>query len=279
MFINIEWNLSRIKINDLGMNLANITIVFSTLFTNYGLYIFSVFKNIVFLYRHKHYSILEKNIVMKKDFEKCSSMFETDTKSKTIKLLVTTLIISSLILLVPVTTSAQFKISEKEFDNKYASRFKMIDDNIVIQKVIEFPNMNKDELYNKAKRYMDDRILKKYTAESTNTDYSYTNYSLIITENKIDFLWSKSLVTMNASIRYIYKLEIKDSKLRATISARSFAIPTFPYLEFKDWFPYKDKMKKYMRRLLVQFVDYSDELFEHTKKGIETPPVKVEDEW
>ena len=42
---------------------------------------------------------------------------------------------------------------------------------------------------------------------------------------------------------------------------------------------YKDKMKKYMRRLLVQFVDYSDELFEHTKKGIETPPVKVEDEW
>lgn len=124
------------------MNLANITIVFSTLFTNYGLYIFSVFKNIVFLYRHKHYSILEKNIVMKKDFEKCSSMFETDTKSKTIKLLVTTLIISSLILLVPVTTSAQFKISEKEFDNKYASRFKMIDDNIVIQKVIEFPNMN-----------------------------------------------------------------------------------------------------------------------------------------
>ena len=144
------------------MNLANITIVFSTLFTNYGLYIFSVFKNIVFLYRHKHYSILEKNIVMKKDFEKCSSMFETDTKSKTIKLLVTTLIISSLILLVPVTTSAQFKISEKEFDNKYASRFKMIDDNIVIQKVIEFPNMNKDELYNKAKRYMDDRILKKY---------------------------------------------------------------------------------------------------------------------
>ncbi|WP_196381298.1 DUF4468 domain-containing protein, partial [Bacteroides thetaiotaomicron] len=167
---------------------------------------------------------------MKKDFEKCSSMFETDTKSKTIKLLVTTLIISSLILLVPVTTSAQFKISEKEFDNKYASRFKMIDDNIVIQKVIEFPNMNKDELYNKAKRYMDDRILKKYTAESTNTDYSYTNYSLIITENKIDFLWSKSLVTMNASIRYIYKLEIKDSKLRATISARSFAIPTFPYL-------------------------------------------------
>lgn len=261
------------------MNLANITIVFSTLFTNYGLYIFSVFKNIVFLYRHKHYSILEKNIVMKKYFEKCSSMFETDTKSKTIKLLVTTLIISSLILLVPVTTSAQFKISEKEFDNKYASRFKMIDDNIVIQKVIEFPNMNKDELYNKAKRYMDDRILKKYTAESTNTDYSYTNYSLIITENKIDFLWSKSLVTMNASIRYIYKLEIKDSKLRATISARSFAIPTFPYLEFKDWFPYKDKMKKYMRRLLVQFVDYSDELFEHTKKGIETPPVKVEDEW
>lgn len=157
MFINIEWNLSRIKINDLGMNLANITIVFSTLFTNYGLYIFSVFKNIVFLYRHKHYSILEKNIVMKKDFEKCSSMFETDTKSKTIKLLVTTLIISSLILLVPVTTSAQFKISEKEFDNKYASRFKMIDDNIVIQKVIEFPNMNKDELYNKAKRYVSPR--------------------------------------------------------------------------------------------------------------------------
>ena len=84
---------------------------------------------------------------------------------------------------------------------------------------------------------------------------------------------------MNASIRYIYKFEIKDSKLRATISARSFAIPTFPYLEFKDWFPYKDKMKKYMRRLLVQFVDYSDELFEHTKKGIKTPPVKVEDEW
>ena len=34
-----------------------------------------------------------------------------------------------------------------------------------------------------------------------------------------------------------------------------------------------------MRRILSQFVDYTEELFAHTKKGIETPQMKMEDDW
>ena len=129
-----------------------------------------------------------------------------------------------------------------------------------------------------AKNYMDSRIQKKSVPYSTNTDYSYSNYSLIITERKNDFIcFSKKIAgTCYAAIEYIYKLEIKDYRIRATIIAHRLGIAG-------SWGDMKDcvsnKHNKYMRRILSQFVDYTEELFAHTKKGIETPQMKMEDDW
>ncbi|EFS31122.2 DUF4468 domain-containing protein [Bacteroides sp. D2] len=182
-------------------------------------------------------------------------------------------------LLFPIFTYAQIKINKEEFEKEYSSKLVLDkDDNLVFQKILEFPQYTKEKLYEMAKNYMDSRIQKKSVPYSTNTDYSYSNYSLIITERKNDFIcFSKKIAgTCYAAIEYIYKLEIKDYRIRATIIAHRLGIAG-------SWGDIKDcvsnKHNKYMRRILSQFVDYTEELFAHTKKGIETPQMKMEDDW
>ena len=182
-------------------------------------------------------------------------------------------------LLFPIFTYAQIKINKEEFEKEYSSKLVLDkDDNLVFQKILEFPQYTKEKLYEMAKNHMDSRIQKKSVPYSTNTDYSYSNYSLIITERKNDFIcFSKKIAgTCYAAIEYIYKLEIKDYRIRATIIAHRLGIAG-------SWGDMKDcvsnKHNKYMRRILSQFVDYTEELFAHTKKGIETPQMKMEDDW
>lgn len=178
-----------------------------------------------------------------------------------------------------VLVQAQNKISENEFNNKYANKFKLINDNIEIQTIFEFPNVKKDELYHRAKAYLDDRIQKKYVSESTNTDYSYTEYSLIVTEKKDDIIWSK-FPTWYATAEYIYKLEIKDSRIRATITLFSFKQPEYNGLELVDIFPFTNKLSKKMRRILAEFIDYSEQLFIHTQNKIDYASYdSAEDDW
>mgnify|MGYP001325592818 CR=1 FL=1 len=182
-------------------------------------------------------------------------------------------------LLFPIFTYAQIKINKEEFEKEYSSKLVLDkDDNLVFQKILEFPQYTKEKLYEMAKNYMDSRIQKKSVPYSTNTDYSYSNYSLIITERKNDFIcFSKKIAgTCYAAIEYIYKLEIKDYRIRATIIAHRLGIAG-------SWGDMKDcvsnKHNKYMRRILSQFVDYTEELFAHTKKRLETPQMKMEDDW
>ena len=105
-------------------------------------------------------------------------------------------------------------ISLKKFEEEYKNRIHVEGTNIVFRKIFEYPQLKKEELYERAKAYLDDRILKKYVSESTNTDFSYSDMSLIITETKNDFLWEKTFITkVNFSIEYIIKLEIKDYNL------------------------------------------------------------------
>lgn len=182
-------------------------------------------------------------------------------------------------LLFPIFTYAQIKINKEEFEKEYSSKLVLDkDDNLVFQKILEFPQYTKEKLYEMAKNYMDSRIQKKSVPYSTNTDYSYSNYSLIITERKKDFIcFSKKIAgTCYAAIEYIYKLEIKDYRIRATIIAHRLGIAG-SWGDMKDYV--SNKHNKYMRRILSQFVDYTEELFAHTKKRLETPQMKMEDDW
>lgn len=207
------------------------------------------------------------------------SLFTLRVNSITKNVYIKLLIITILFLCFSTTTWAQRKISEKEYESNYANKYELRDNNIVIQTILDFPGMNKEELYKRAKDYLDDRIQKKYTTESTNTDYSYTNYSLIITEEKNDFLWIKTILSpFYAVAKYIYKLEVKDNRIRATIIVFSIKQPEYN-IEFKDIFPFTNKLKSKMRRVIADFVDYSDELFTHTQKGIEAPQIKTDDNW
>lgn len=207
------------------------------------------------------------------------SLFTLRVNSITKNVYIKLLIITILFLCFSTTTWAQRKISEKEYESNYANKYELRDNNIVIQTILDFPGMNKEELYKRAKDYLDDRIQKKYTTESTNTDYSYTNYSLIITEEKNDFLWIKTILSpFYAVAKYIYKLEVKDNRIRATIIVFSIKQPEYN-IEFKDIFPFTNKLKSKMRRVIADFVDYSDELFTHTQKGIEAPQIKADDNW
>lgn len=195
------------------------------------------------------------------------------------KILISLFMIVSFGLLLPIFTYAQIKINKEEFEREYSSKLVLDEnDNLVFQKILEFPQYTREKLYEMAKDYMDYRIQKKLVPYSTNKDYSYSNYSLIITERKNDFIcFSKKITgTCYAAIEYIYKLEIKDYRIRATIIAHRLGIAG-SWGDMKDCI--SNKNNKYMRRILSQFVNYTDELFAHTKKGIETPQTKTEDNW
>ena len=159
-------------------------------------------------------------------------------------------------------------ISESEFNKNYADKFDIVGGNIEMQRIFQFPNLNKEELYKRSKAYLDDRIQKKYAPLSTNANYSYTDYSLIITEGIDDLYWGKALGNMYSTAKYIYKLEVKDYKVRATIILYSFKQPEYYDIELTDLFPFTNKLKRKMRRVLADFIDYADELFIHTQKGI-----------
>lgn len=171
-------------------------------------------------------------------------------------------------------------ISLKKFEEEYKNRIHVEGTNIVFRKIFEYPQLKKEELYERAKAYLDDRILKKYVSESTNTDFSYSDMSLIITETKNDFLWEKTFITkVNFSIEYIIKLEIKDYKVRASILPSKFQHYNSSY-DFKEYWPFTDKYKKLMqKRILYQLVDYTDVLFDHIEKGIAKDITTTDDNW
>ena len=58
------------------------------------------------------------------------------------------------------------KISEEEFNKHYADRFEIVGENIEIQRVFQFSDIDKEELYRRAKAYLDDRIQKKYEGKT-----------------------------------------------------------------------------------------------------------------
>lgn len=171
---------------------------------------------------------------------------------------------------------AQKNISEREFEERYANSFKLVDNNIEIQRILQFPNLGKDVLTQRVKAYFDDRIQKKYASVSSNVDYSYSDDSFMITEELDKIKWNKFPATY-AKIGYIYKLEIKDYKIRATIIMYSFKQPEYYNIELKDCFPFTKKLKRKMLDIVANFVDYSEELFDQAQKSIERQ--NVDDDW
>lgn len=171
-------------------------------------------------------------------------------------------------ILISFNSYGQNRISEKEFEIKYANSFKLVDNNIEIQRVIQFPTLKKEDLIKRVKFYFDDRIQKKYTSTASNSDYSYSDDSFIITEELEKIQWNKFPVTY-AKISYIYKLEIKDYKIRATIIMYSFKQPEYYGIELKDCFPFTNKLKRKMLNIISDFIDYSENLFDQAQKSIE----------
>ncbi len=179
-----------------------------------------------------------------------------------------------------LTTMAQNRksINETEFNKNYAGQFEIVGRNIEMQRILQFPNLDKEELYKRAKAYLDDRIQKKYAPLSTNANYSYTDYSLIITEGIDNLYWGKALGKMYGTAKYVYKLEVKDHKVRATIILYSFKQPEYYDIELTDLFPFTNKLKRKMRRVLADFIDYANGLFAHTQKGL-SQDKQQENDW
>ena len=126
---------------------------------------------------------------------------------------------------------------------------------------------------------------KSYTKDpkpiwTTNTDFSYSDMSLIITETKDDFIWEKTFISkVNFSIEYVLKLEIKDYKVRATIMPSRF-LYFDNYYNFKEYWPFTNKLKKNMqKRILYQLVDYTDVLFDHIENGIAENITATDENW
>lgn len=170
-----------------------------------------------------------------------------------------------LILLSPKASHAE---DGKEFINRYKN-CSLTDGCVVYSKVCDFKNKDKKQLLEQSKIYFDTRIQTKATASSTNTDYSYTDNSLIITEEYNEILVSKT-PKLYAAMEYIYRMDIKDEKIRLSIICSKFWLAGQWFL-IKNYYPFNEKSKRFNLKVFDQFAEYVDNVFLDFEKKISDP--------
>ena len=148
----------------------------------------------------------------------------------------------------------------KDFMKEFKDIYIVDGQDIYIQRIIDFPNTTKDELNQKVKMYIS-RRLERLGKDNSNSNVKYYRdaYIMIVVSPafKINFAF-------NSFEKYTYRIEVKDNKIRATISLNEVVwgnlIPT------KDFYPFKKiaSSKKHMRL----FAEYATEILDSIKDDI-----------
>lgn len=169
---------------------------------------------------------------------------------------------------IPIGLQASDPKQEKritEFKEEFKGIYTVNGTDIYIQRVIEFPNTSKEVLTQMVKEYMSRRLERLgERVSSSNVDY-YRDSAYTLIEHSPIFKQTLGPGTVEV---YIYKIEIKDNKLRATITLKEVINgPQFRYLT-QDYYPFVKgwkEQKKHMR----SFADYALDVLDSIKDDIQ----------
>ena len=160
----------------------------------------------------------------------------------------------------------------EEFNTEFSGKISIDGNDLYIQRIIHFPGLNQDDIMKKVKLYISDRIERKETDRVSNSDITYNTNSIILTETKRNLSMGKlSGGKFYGSVEYVYKFEVKDERIRATMFISGYHYGNFD-VSAKVSYPFNEKTnkpyRKTMKNLLQSFYIYATETFDNVKAVI-----------
>lgn len=148
-----------------------------------------------------------------------------------------------------------------EFQSEFKGLIEMDGKTLYIQRVIPFDNMNKEALMNGIKCYISNRIERKSTGQSSNSDIIYDDDAIIVTECSPVF---KVAGGWYCRVNYVYKFEAKEGRVRVTMFINSYDVGKWTHTVDK-YYPFvKERNKPFVKTskaLFHAFVDYANSTF------------------
>ena len=154
---------------------------------------------------------------------------------------------------VPVALQASDPKQEKrikEFKEEFKGIYIVDGTDIYIQRVIEFPNTSKEELTQMVKDYVS-RRLERLGVNASNSNVKYFRDAYIMIEQSPAFSIQR---WMDSAEKYTYRIEIKDNRIRATISLNEVLWGNFK-VRTAEFYPFTKTVKGETHMRL--FADYA----------------------
>ena len=163
--------------------------------------------------------------------------------------------IKAIFIIIAVTIPIILQASEpkriKEFKEEFKDVYIVDGTDIYIQRVIEFPNTSEEELTQMVKEYVS-RRLERLGKRASNSNVKYYRNAYIMVERSPAFTIN---FAFSSAERYTYRIEIKENRIRATISLNEviwgpMIIPT------KDFYPFK-RLRGGGKKHMKLFAEYA----------------------
>ena len=179
-----------------------------------------------------------------------------------------TLFLILLAAVIPISLHAWDPKTEKrikEFKEEFKGIYIVDGTDIYIQRVIEFPNTSKEELTQMVKDYAS-RRLERLGVNASNSTVKYHRDAYIMIEQSPAFHISRWL---NSSERYTYRIEIKENRIRVTISLNEIQWGYFK-VRASEFYPFiKDDRKGSFKKHMRLFADYALNILDNIKNEMQ----------
>lgn len=187
-----------------------------------------------------------------------------------------TLFLILLAAVIPISLHAWDRKTEKrikEFKEEFKGIYTIDGTDIYIQRVIEFPNTSKEKLTQMVRDYAS-RRLERLGVNASNSNVKYHRDAYIMIEQSPAFRISR---WMNSSERYTYRIEIKENRIRVTISLNEIQWGYFK-VRTSEFYPFtKDNRQGHLKKHMRQFADYALNILDNIKNEMQDEV--LDDNW
>ena len=179
-----------------------------------------------------------------------------------------TLFLILLAVAIPISLQASDSKTEKrikEFKEEFKGIYIVDGTDIYIQRVIDFPNASSAELHKMVRGYFNKRIEQLgERVSSSNIEYDRGNDYFLV-EHSPTFKHTLGPGTVDV---YTYKIEIKENRIRATITLKEVINgPKFKYLT-QEYYPFVKGWKEEKKHMRL-FADYALSILNNIKTDMQ----------
>lgn len=171
----------------------------------------------------------------------------------------------------------------REFKQEFDGLIELDGTTMYVQRVIYFEGVKADSLKKAIESYISQRVERKYNGDASNADKVYSSDDIICTECSPNFYlgkigWTKAY----AKMYYVYRFEIKDYKVRATIFINSYDYLGFHILP-TDTYPFCKERNKHLVKSMLEFfrqiVNYCNSTFNKLPTDMIKAQKDKDDDW